>query len=326
MSDRLPPLLWVRVFEAAARHGNFVAAARELSVSAGAVSRTVKELEEFMGVELFVRKARGVELTAAAAAYARAIAPAIRQIAQASVELRASAQHQSLRVTAMPALAQRWLVPRLGEFYEQHPDITVMVSAESAVLDLANSAFDVALRHDSGEPEGCELVELFREELYPVLSPKLAAKANLRSPQDLFGLTALHDTYWESDWAVWLAAQGLEAPRRWRSLYFTLYTMAVDAAVAGQGVLIGHAALLEEELRRGDLVAPFPQKVSSPKRYYAVVRADRAVLPAVKAFIEWLRGCATPSAPPPPAAHPPAHTPPSSGTAATPGRSGGSTR
>ncbi len=296
MSDRLPPLLWVRVFEAAARHGNFVAAARELSVSAGAVSRTVKELEEFMGVELFVRKARGVELTETAAAYARAIAPAIRQIAQASAELRSSAQHQSLRVTAMPALAQRWLVPRLGEFYELHPDITVIVSAESAVLDLANSAFDVALRHGSSEPSGCELVELFREEMFPVLSPKLAAKHALQSPQDLFGLTALHDTYWESDWSIWLSAQGLEPPKRWRSLYFTLYTMAVDAAVAGQGVLVGHAALIEDELRRGDLVAPFAPRVSSPKRYYAAVRSDRAAMPAVRSFIDWLRTCTPPAA------------------------------
>lgn len=288
MTDRLPPLPWVRVFEVAARHGNFVTAARELSVSPGAVSRTIKELEDFMGVALFVRKTRGVELTEAASVYARAVAPSIQQIAQASTQLRSSAQHESIRVTSMPALAQCWLVSRLGEFNQLHPDISVVVSAEPAVVDLSQSQFDLALRYDSKQHPGCELIELFGDELFPVVSPKLAAKAALRTPQDLFQLTALHDTYWESDWNVWLGALGLEAPKRWRGLYFSLYAMAIDAAVAGQGVLIGHAALIGDQLRSGTLVAPFGQRVSSPKRYYAVARSDRACTAAVRAFLDWL--------------------------------------
>jgi len=289
MANRLPPLLWVRVFEAAARHGSFVAAAEELSVSPGAVSRTIKELEKFTGVQLFVRKARGIELTEAARTYARAIGPALQQIAQATAELRASTRHEPLRVTAMPALAQRWLVPKLGEFYQRHPDITVIVSAESAVIDLPKSQYDLALRYGGNHPPDCEVIELFREEMFPVVSPKLAATVPLRRPEDLFQLTALYDTYWESDWSLWLGAVGLEPPRRWRGLYFTLYSMAVDAAVAGQGVLIGHAALIADELRSGKLVAPFAQRISSPKRYYAVVRPDRASSSAVGAFLEWLR-------------------------------------
>ena len=288
MSDRLPPLDWIRVFEVAARHGNFVAAAKELFVTPGAVSRTIKELEAVLGVTLFVRKSSGVALTAAAVGYARAIGPAIRQIEQASADMRASAQHQTLRVTAMPALAQRWLVPHLGEFNRLHPDITVIVSAESDIVDMSKGRYDVALRYDAAEHADCEVMELFRDELFPVISPRLARQVPLRVPQDLFALTALYDTYWESDWGLWLDAQGLKAPARWRGLYFTLYTMAVDAAVAGQGVLIGHAALIRQELHNGELIVPFASRITSTKRYYALVGNDRAGSPAVRAFIDWL--------------------------------------
>lgn len=288
MSDRLPPLDWIRVFEVAARHGNFVAAAKELFVTPGAVSRTIKELETVLGVTLFVRKPSGVALTGAALAYARSIGPAIRQIEDASMELRSSIRQQTLRVTAMPALAQRWLVPQLGEFNSLHPDITVIMSADSDIMDMSKGQYDVALRYDANDHPDCELMELFREELFPVVSPRLARRVPLRVPQDLFALTALYDTYWEADWSLWLESQGLQVPARWRGLYFTLYTMAVDAAVAGQGVLIGHAALIRNELHSGDLIVPFASRVTSAKRYYALVRNDRAGLPAVRAFMDWL--------------------------------------
>lgn len=288
LRNRVPPLLWVRVFEAAARHENFVAAAKELSVSPGAVSRAVKQLEAFLGVPLFVRGVSGVELTDAARRYAHAVTPAIRQIALASAEAHADARQQTLRVSAMPALAQRWLVPKLGEFNELHPQITVRISADPAVLDPSQNAFDVALRYDDNPPGDCMRVDLFCEEMFPVISPSLASRMTLQAPEDLFRCAALYDTYWESDWDTWLLAVGLQAPRRWRGLYFTLYAMAVDAAVAGQGVLIGHAALIQDELRNGKLIAPFDTRVSCSKRYYALAHSDRASAPAVRAFLDWL--------------------------------------
>lgn len=288
LKHRIPPLLWVRVFEAAARHENFVAAANELSVTPGAVSRAVKQLEAFLGVPLFLRSVSGVELTNAARTYAHAITPAIRQIALASAEAHADACQQTLRVSAMPALAQRWLVPQLGEFNELHPQITVRISADPAVLDPSQNAFDVALRYDDSPPGDCARVDLFCEQMFPVISPALASRVALQAPEDLFRCAALYDTYWESDWDAWLSALGLQAPRRWRGLYFTLYAMAVDAAVAGQGVLIGHSALIQQELRQGKLIAPFETRVSCPKRYYALAHSGQASSPAVRAFLDWL--------------------------------------
>lgn len=291
MNNRLPPLDWIRVFEVAARHGNFVLAAKELFVTPGAVSRTIKELESALGVPLFVRKPSGVALTTAAVAFARSIGPAIRQIEQASAELHSSTQRQTLRVTAMPALAQRWLVPRLGEFNSLHPDITVTVSADSEIVDMSTGKYDVALRYDAADHPDCESMELFRDELFPVVSPRLAKRFPLRVPKDLFALTALYDTYWEADWGLWLQAHGLQVPVRWRSLYFTLYTMAVDAAVSGQGVLVGHAALIRDELNSGELIVPFAPRVTSDKRYYALVPNERADSPSTRAFLDWLYLC-----------------------------------
>ena len=292
---RVPPLLWVRAFEAAARHESFVAAARELSVSAGAVSRLVKQLEAFLGVELFVRNVSGVQLTDVARAYAAVVGPAIREIAVASAELCVAAREQTLRVSAMPALAQRWLVPRLREFNDLHPHITVRVAAEPAVLDPACGLFDVALRYDDAVVGDCERVDLLAEELFPVLSPELAKRAQIRVPNDLSRLTALHDTSWESDWELWFSATATPAPKRWRGVYYTLYAMAVDAAVSGQGVLIGHAALIEEELRAGRLIAPFAERVLSKKRYYALARPVRASSAAARAFMEWIATQARPA-------------------------------
>jgi LysR family transcriptional regulator, glycine cleavage system transcriptional activator len=295
LANRVPPLLWVRAFEAAARHESFVTAAKELAVTPGAVSRTIRQLEAFMGVALFVRGVSGVELTSAARTYASAIAPAIRQIALASAEVHSSVRQKTLRVCAMPALAQRWLVPRLGEFNDLHPDITVLIAAQSAPPGLSQTSFDVALCDDDDKNADCIKLELFSEEIFPVVAPKLASRLSLQRPEDLFQFTALHDTYWESDWDAWLGALGLQPPKRWRGLYFTLYAMAVDAAVAGQGVLIGHGALIEDELRSGKLIAPFSQRVRCSKRYYAIARQGRSASSAVRAFMDWLAAQATPA-------------------------------
>jgi LysR family transcriptional regulator, glycine cleavage system transcriptional activator len=288
LANRVPPLLWVRAFEAAARHESFVIAAKELAVTPGAVSRAVRQLEAFMGVALFVRGVSGVELTSAARTYASAITPAIRQIALASAEMHTSVRQKVLRVCAMPALAQRWLVPRLGEFKDLHPDIAVLIAAQSVPPERLQTSFDVVLSYDDDKDAGGGRLELFSDEIFPVLSPRLADQLSLQQPADLFRLTALHDTYWESDWESWLGAIGLQAPKRWRGLYFTLYAMAVDAAVAGQGVLIGHGALIEDELRSGKLIAPFTQRVPCSERYYAHARPDRSSSSTVRAFMDWL--------------------------------------
>ena len=288
MAKRLPPLDWVRVFEVAARTGSFAVAAEALSVSAGAVSRTVKELEKFLGIKLFRRLPRGVELTAIGADYARRVTPAIRRIAEASANISRQKRARTLRVTAMPALGERWLVPRLGKFRDEFPDISVEVSADAAVIDLADSDFDLALRYGDGRFGNLEAVRLFPDEIYPVMAPIVARKYRIGEFKDIFRVPRLQDTYWASDWQLWLDAAGVVAPADWHQTSFTLYNMALSAAAAGQGVVMGHHVLVESDLREGRLVEPFDLRVKVPKGFYCVENPNRPRSEAVRAFVDWL--------------------------------------
>ncbi len=288
MANRLPPLDWVRVFEVAARTGSFAVAAEALSVSPGAVSRTVKELENFLGIRLFRRLPRGVELTSIGEDYAKRVAPAIRQIAEASANISRRKRASLLRVTAMPALGERWLVPRLGEFRDEYPDISVEVSADAAVIDLADSNFDLALRYGDGRFGDLEAVRLFPDEIYPVMAPGIATKHRISEPADMFKVPRLQDTYWTSDWKLWLDAAGIAAPADWRQTSFTLYSMALSAAAAGQGVVMGHKILVESDVRDGRLYEPFDLRVKAPKGFYYIENPNRPRSEAARAFVEWL--------------------------------------
>lgn len=285
---RLPPLDWIRVFETAARTGSFVAAADRLSVSPGAVSRTVKELENYLGVNLFRRLARGVELTETGRELAVAVGPAIEQISAASERFSRRRRASVLRVTVMPAWGERWLVPRLGQFRDDHPNISIEVSADSNVIDLADSNFDLALRYGSGSFGSLESIRLFDDELFPVAAPELASRHRIESYADVFRLPALQDNIWASDWDLWFRAAGITRKPHWRLTSFTLYSMALSAAIEGQGIVMAHKVLVEDELRKGRLVALFGLRVRSEKGFFVVTDPDRPQTSAVREFIEWL--------------------------------------
>jgi len=288
-SERLPPLDWVRVFEVAARTGSFVAAAELLSVSPGAVSRTVKELEQFLGIKLFRRLPRGVELTDTGRDYADRVAPAIQQIADASRRLSRQQQASVLRVTAMPALGERWLVPRLGRFRDEYPQISVEVSADSTVVDLPETNFDIALRYCAASAADSDYIPLFDDEIFPVAAPSFLARHAVGKYEDIFELPALQDKYWASDWDRWLAAAGVETRRELRTTSFTLYSMALSAAISGQGIIMGHRLLVQEELDSGRLAEPFDLRVRTDKQFGLLRNPARRMTPSVEAFIDWLQ-------------------------------------
>ncbi len=274
----------------AARTGSFVAAADLLSVSPGAVSRTVKELENYLGIKLFRRLPRGVELTAVGREYANRIAPAIHQIGEASIDVSHRKRARVLRVTVMPALGERWLVPRLGEFRDEYPDISVEVSADSAVLALEESNFDVALRYGAGEGVSAKMLKLFDDAIFPVMSPDVVTRENIVDHADVFKVPGLQDKYWASDWDAWFEVAGIEPDSDWRLTSFTLYSMALSAAISGQGVVMGHRILVESDLREGRLVEPFELRVALPKSFYCLENANRPRSESVTAFVEWLGG------------------------------------
>ncbi len=293
MSRRLPPLNALRAFEAAARHVSFARAAEELNVTPGAVSQQIKALETHLGLRLFRRLPRGLALTTIAERYTRRVAEALDLIDAATAETVEPDGARRLAISALPAFAEKWLVPRLGRFRDGHPAIEIALAADEAIVDLGAGAADLALRYGQGGSggvfRGLSAERLFDDEIFPVCSPTLlTGPYPLTGPWDLAAHTLLHDVPWSGDWRAWLTAAGIDGIDAGRGPSFTLYSMAVDAAVKGIGVLIGHRVLVAEELADGRLVAPFDLRLPLPKGFYLVSTEAAAARPSVQSFRDWL--------------------------------------
>lgn len=247
------PLNALRAFEAAARTGAFTLAAAELGVTPGAVTAHVKALEARLGAALFERQAKGVRLTALGLAAVEELTGAFDALAGAEARLRALALPSEVHIATLPAIAQLWLSPRLPALRAAAPEISVSITALEAPPNLKRSLHDLSL---FPAETGGRLVA--RDELFPVCSPALAAR--LAQVGDLAGVPCLSDSAWDRDWGLWLAAVGAKVAVR--GAVFSLYALAVEEAVNGAGVLMGHGPLVAGHLAAGRLVAPFPQRVS----------------------------------------------------------------
>ncbi len=292
---RLPPLDPLRGFVAAARHLSFTRAAEELFLTQSAISRQVQALEDALGVRLFVRGVRTLALTAEGARLARAAQGWLDDYAALADALRAHGP-RPVTVTATIGISALWLVPRLSRFQARYPDIDVRVAASNRVFDLGREGVDLAVRYcaDRDAPAGAE--HLFGESVVPVASPVLAAR-----PLDAATLpdTVLLDfddpRYPWLRWSDWLAAMGLEHVRPRAVLVFNHYDQLIQAAVAGQGIAIGRAQLLDQLLADGRLqcVGGSPREIA--RRGFWLVTAPGVPRPEVARFAEWLRaeGAAT---------------------------------
>ena len=292
----LPPLDLVRGVDAAARRLSFTLAAQELFVTQSAVSRQVQALEEFLGVKLFERRHKALELTQAGQAYYRAAASALAELRAATQRLRESTRGHVLTVTSTVSFASLWLVPRLGRFRQAHPDIDVRIAATHLVVDMAREGVDLAIRDvPSGrEPPGS--VRLVGERMCPVASPAylLEAKAPLERPGDLrrHVMLALHDPQgrwpWLT-WAAWLEANGEADLVPGGSLTYDQYDQVVNAALHGQGVALGRMSLVESLVEEGRLVALFGKRMQIPRALHAIYAPGAEHRPEAQAFVDWLR-------------------------------------
>jgi len=289
MARPLPPLNALRAFEAAARHESFTRAAQDLHVTQGAVSRHVRNLEDHLGLQLFLRGPQGLSLSAAGAAYLPAVRDAFDRLAAATAALRQPPSTRVLTVSVSPNFASKWLVHRLGDFAAAHPDIDLRVAAQTDHVDFAQAPdVDVGVRHGEGEWNDVDAVKLIGEEVYPVLSPVLLARgAPLATPGDLRHYTLLRDLS-SNDWPAWLAMVGASEVDGTRGPYFNFTSMALDAAVAGQGVALARRALATHDLLTGRLVRPFRQTLTSPRGYFVVCPRLRAQEPKIVRFRQWL--------------------------------------
>lgn len=285
---RLPPLNALRAFEAAARHGGFIAAAEELHVTRGAISRHVKLLEAHLGVQLFLRHARGVTLSPAGARLLPVLSDGFGRIAREIADVAAEAAE--LRVLCPPATSIRWLIPRLERFRARHPDIELQLTTDfhtrggrdTARYDVAFSVVEVA-----GRDPSVKVLPLFPIRLTPACTPALAD--GLRDPADLAGATLLHETARRADWAAWLSAFGATGVDSRSGHDFPNLDLATRAAVMGAGVVMADLVLCRDEIDAGLLVAPFPDMVcASPEGSVCLIGpGHRWNNENVRAFRDW---------------------------------------
>lgn len=289
---RLPPLDRLAVFDAAARHLSFTKAAAERFLTQSAVSRQVAALEEELGVALFRRRHRALELTDDGRTLAEAVSRAIGTVRDALATIRAPGRREVLAVTTTPGLASLWLIPRLADFVARHPGVDVRIDASYHNRSLAADGFDLAIRYTT--LDGAAGLPLFSESILPVCSPKLLRSGPpLKTPGDLARHTLLQMDSLPGkgpplEWQNWFRAMGMGPVTPAATLSFTNYDAAVAAAVAGQGVALGRRPIVDALLRQRALVAPIKGAKASAHGYTVMVEPAASRKPAVQALVNWL--------------------------------------
>ena len=296
---KLPPLIELRAFEAAARHMSFKNAAAELGVTPTAISHQIRLLERFCGRRLFRRRPRPLALTEAGARLFPGIRDGLEAFAAAIARVRREGAKHSLRVTTTNAFAHRWLVPRLPHWRKERPDIPLDVVGTDEVLDLSAGDADVAIRYAHTQPTDGIATEFLRDTFWPVCIPELrSAKGGLQRVADLRGQTLIHCDWLPTDaeaptWQRWLVA----ARSRWRDvpqfnemdhLSFREELHAIEAVIAGQGIGICSDVLVAHELAKGILVKAFDIRLPG-YRFYLVHAAAHSRDKAIDAFSKWLQ-------------------------------------
>jgi LysR family transcriptional regulator, glycine cleavage system transcriptional activator len=288
MRRRLPSLNALKAFEASARHESFTKAANELCVTQGAVSQQVKVLEDDLGVRLFRRERQRLLITDAGRTYLEVVRDAFDRLAMGTERLLQREKSGTLTVTTSPNFAAKWLVHRLGRFAEAHPGIDLRISASMQHVDFAREDIDLAIRHGDGQWPGMHVTRLCAEELFPVCSPGLkVGRSALRLLRDIQHCTLLH-TNDTDGWAQWLERTGVPGVDFKRGIVFNQASMAIDAAVDGQGIALARTALASSDLISRRLVRPFPQALEAPFAFWIVCPKVTAELPKISAFRDWL--------------------------------------
>ncbi len=282
---KLPSLNAMRAFEAAARHVSFTKAADELFVTHAAVSRHVRDLEEWLGIKLFNRTGRGVNLTKAGEKYVTQLSLAFDRLAKATSDLMQDAQEGDLSVSVEEAFASRWLVPHLGWFTSAHRDIEISIDPEDALVNFRSSSANLAIRYGLGDWPGVDVELLVRTKIFPVCSPELLNGRVLRSASELKEFTLLHEES-KQWWTHWLRAEGITDEVSAKGPMFQGH-LALEAAEAGQGFALGDQVLTAEALRDGSLIKPLPG-FRLQGAYYLVTPQDMEDTATVRAFRVWL--------------------------------------
>ncbi|SAK97197.1 LysR family transcriptional regulator [Caballeronia temeraria] len=287
----------IRAFEASARHQSFSAAAEELSVTPAAVGQLVRGLEAWLGTSLFVRGTGGRARLVPTDVAERAL-PDIRagfdRLTLGLERLKEGSANGVLTVTVSPAFAAKWLLPRIERFQTACPDIDVRLDTSLKLLDFVAQGIDIGVRYGAGTWPGLAAEKLMDEEFYPVCSPKLSKRTTWRAPRELARETLIHDLSVDSQagfasWSAWFANAGVQKAATSRGLKINNSAAVLQAAIDGQGIALARSVMVHDDIAAGRLIRLFPDiAFTSPLSYYVVYRPERASLPRLAAFRDWL--------------------------------------
>jgi len=287
--DRLP-LNALRVFEAVATHLSFAEAAEALHVTPAAVSMQIRTLEEYLGVPLFRRSARAIALSAEGALLLPGVRRGLAELQQAMQQLRQNRRGGVLNISTLASFLQKWLMPRLPQFYGRHPDIELAIHTSSTPVDFSQSNFHAALRMSLAPTPGLYNEKLLGEWFLPVCSPDLLARHGpVRTPADLKRYPLLRSS--DESWSIWRHPQAESDWREYGTAFDDPLTV-LAAAEQGQGLALTRWALAAQDLDNGRLVRASAQVLPCPREYYFVCPESYLELPKVQQLLNWLREAA----------------------------------
>lgn len=288
----LPPMNTLTMFEAAARHQSFTQAAKELNVTQGAVSRQVRQLEEYLGKDLFIRANRTIALTASGAQYYQSVHAALINVAQATGEIKKWREDHQITVATTHAMAALWLLPKVASFQKEEA-VDLRILATDNIVDLDSIDCDLALFYSRMPPTDMQATPLFAEEVFPVCSPDyLAQFGGDHSLEKIFSGTLLNLDESQKDWMTW--------PEWFHSVGHTMvvpktkvninnYTMLLQAAINGQGMALAWGSLVDDYLKNGALVRPIDTVLRTPEKFYMLEPLGRRnTSTTVVKFRKWL--------------------------------------
>lgn len=288
MRRKIPSTTALISFEAAARHESFTNAAHELALTQGAICRQIASLEQFLGVELFRRSRRGVKLTEAGLSYSRRVATQLDAVERDTLSVMGQQGANVIELAVVPTFGTQWLLPRLKDFQQQHPEVTVNLTNRTRPFLFADTDFDAAIYFGDADWSGTESHRLMGENPMPVCSPSLLGEKISLTPAEIAELPLLQQTTRPYAWRQWFNAQDLSIARDMTGPRYELFSMLAQAAMHDMGIALIPPFLIQRELAEKRLVIANTQALASLKAYYLMIPERKVESASMKAFRDWL--------------------------------------
>ena len=285
MSTRIPPFSALRAFEALARLERVTAVAKELNLTHGAISHQIKSLEDLVGVPLFHRQARSMTLTDAGRTYAYQVRQILDELGQATSQLREPVNDKSLSLTVLPSFAMYWLLPRLNDFRDRHPDLHLQLHAGMQFMAFDKTRIDAALRFGHGQWPNLQTERLMGDSLVVVASPDLVANTSFKNIKSLWKFPWLHAG---ESWAKWLTQAGTDEDPATTVMQFTDSTHLIEATRRGMGVALTRRSIAHDLLQSGELKCLSSAEPVHHSSYYLVWPHRSQPHPSLRVFRDWL--------------------------------------